>query len=173
MPKHFSVLLNTDWQLLSILNHQNWYNNRRWFILTNNVVHHYNQIIQADFGLVVNFHYTSSLPCLETVQDACCCWMRSSICSGSASISSICQLLRISPSQQGCFAACCYLDEQLSRHTFFFSRLNDNCVVFLQLQLLTGAAGCQLLLSARRRKWTLWSSAEQMNLNQNFRMSFS
>lgn len=63
----------------------------------------------------------------------------------SGSISSICQLLRISPSRQGCFAACRNLDEQLSRHAFFFIKINDNSVVYLQLQLLSDAAGCQWL----------------------------
>lgn len=89
----------------------------------------------------------------------------------SASISSICQLLRISLPRQGCFAACCNLDEQLSRHTFFFIKINDNSVVYLQLQLLTDAAGCQWL-SARGREWNLWLSAVQINLNQNFKILF-
>ncbi len=88
----------------------------------------------------------------------------------SASISSICQLLKISlsPSRQSWFSACCSLDEPLSRHTFFFIEINDNSVMYLQLQLLPDAAGCQWL-SARGRQWDLWLSAEQIHLNQNLK----
>lgn len=53
--------------------------------------------------------------------------------------------------RQGRFAARRNLDEHLSRHAFFFIKINDNSVVYLQLQLLSDAAGCRWL-AARGEK---------------------